>query len=103
MAPPRTNAKEGESAPLRILDYGRDRVLLDAKRRQSTKESHLKQLLAHVVVNSRSLSGRIGRLGWSEKRGARLQDAWHSGRHCRTMNSNKGRGQQIPLSGKRAR
>ena len=74
-APPRTNAKAGELAPLRIADYGRDRVLLDAKRRQSTKELHLKQLVAHVVVNSRSLSGRIGRHGWSEKRDAGLQDA----------------------------
>ena len=76
-APPRTNAKVGESVPLRIPDYGQDRVLLDAKRRQSTKESHLTQLVAHVVVNSRSrsLSGRIGRLEWSEKRDARLQDA----------------------------
>ena len=64
---PRTNAKAGELAPLRILDYGRDRVLPDAKQRQSTKELHLKQLLAHVVVNSMSLSGRIGRFGWSEK------------------------------------
>ena len=95
-APPRTNKKAGELAPLRIPDYGRDRVLLDAKRRQSTKESHLKQLLAHVVVNSRSLSGRIGRLEWSEKRDARLQDAWHSGCHRRTMNSIRGRGLQIP-------
>jgi hypothetical protein len=99
---PKNKRKGGESAPLRIPDYGWDRVLLDAKRRQSTKELHLNQVLAHVVVNSRSLSGRIGRLGWLEKRGATLQDAWHSGRHRRTMNSNRGRGQQIPQSGKQA-
>ncbi len=47
--------------PLRIPDYGRDRVLSDATRRQSTKESHLTQLVVHVVANSRSLSGMIGR------------------------------------------
>ena len=40
-APPRTNPKGGELAPLRIPDYGQDRVLSDATRRQSTKESHL--------------------------------------------------------------
>ena len=74
-APPRTNAKGGELEPLWIPDYGRDRVLSDAKRRHSTKKSHLMQLVVHVVANSRSLSGRIGRLGWQEKRDARLQDA----------------------------
>jgi hypothetical protein len=102
-APPRTNAKGGELAPLQIPDYGWDRVLSDAKRRQSTKDSYLTQLVVHVVANSRSLSGRIGRLGWSEKRNARLQDAWHSGHHCRTMNSNRGRGHQIPRSSTMAR
>ncbi len=67
-APPRTNAKGGELAHLRIPDYGRDRVLPDTTRRQSTKESHL-------TDNSRSPSGMIEGLGWSEKRDARLQDA----------------------------
>jgi hypothetical protein len=95
-APPRTNKKVGEAAPLQIPDYGRDRVLPDAKRRQSPNESHRKQVLAHVVVNSRSVSGKIERLGWSEECDARLEDAWHGGRHHRMMNSNRGRGQQIP-------
>jgi hypothetical protein len=97
-APPRTNAKGGELAPLLlwIPDYGRDRVLLDATRRQSTKESHL-------TANSRRISGMIGGLGWSEKRDARSQDAWHSRRHRRMMNSSKGWGNQIPQKIKMAR
>ncbi len=85
----------GGLAPLRIPDYGRDRVLSDATRRQSTKESHL-------TANIRSLSGMIGGLGWSEKRDAWSRDAWHSGRHRRMMNNNKGWGTQIPRSIKRA-
>ena len=73
-------------------DHGRDRVLLDATRRQSTTESHL-------TANSWSLSGMIEGLGWSEKRDAKSRDAWHSGHHRGTMNSNWGRGaQQIPKS-----
>jgi len=88
-APPRINAKGGELAPLRIPDYGRDRVLSDAKWRQSTKESH-------PTANSWSLSGMIGGLGWSEKRDARSRDAWHSGRHRRMMNNNKGGGLKYP-------
>jgi hypothetical protein len=91
VAPPRTNAKGGELAPLRRPDHGRDRVLLDATRRQSTKELHL-------TANSWSLSGMIEGLGWSEKLDARSRDAWHSGHHCRMMNSNWGRGTQIPKS-----
>ena len=53
-APPRTNAKGGELAPLRIPDYGWDRVLSDATRRQSTNESHL-------MASSRSLFGKVQR------------------------------------------
>jgi hypothetical protein len=48
-------------APLWIPDYGRDRVLSEATRRISTKESHL-------TDNSRSLSGMIGGLRWSKKK-----------------------------------
>jgi hypothetical protein len=97
VAPPRTNAKGGgELAPLQISDHGRDRVFLDATRRQSTKESHL-------TANSRSLSGMIGGLRWSAKRDARSQDAWHSGCHRRMINSSKGWGNQIPRSIKMAR
>ena len=81
-------------APLWRPDYGQDRVLLDAKQRQSTKESHCRQVLAYVVVNSRSFSGRIGKHGWSEKHDAEWHDAWHSGRHQRTVNSNRGWGHQ---------
>ena len=88
-APPKTNAKGGELVPLRIPDYGWDRVLSDATRRQSTKESHL-------TANSRSSSGMIEGLGWSEKRDARSQDAWHSGQHRRMMNSNRGGGTKYP-------
>ena len=58
-APPRINEKGGELAPLLIPDYGRDRVLSDAKWRQSTKE-------LHPTANPWSLSGMIGGLGWSE-------------------------------------
>ncbi len=65
-------------------DHGRDRVLLDATRRQSTTESHL-------TANSWSLSGMIEGLGWSEKRDAWSRDAWHSGRHRRMMNNNNDR------------
>jgi hypothetical protein len=56
---PHEQTQRGELAPLRIPDYGQDRVLSDATRRQSTKESHL-------TANSRSLSGMIGGLGRSE-------------------------------------
>ena len=72
-------------------DHGRDRVLLDATRRQSTKESHL-------TAKSWSLSGMIEGLGWSEKRDAKSRDAWHSGHHRGMMNNNWGRGAQIPKS-----
>ncbi len=65
-APPTTNAKAGEEAPLRIPDSGWDRVLLDAKWRQSTMESHLNQVLVQVV-NVRRLPGTIGRHRWLEK------------------------------------
>ena len=74
MAPFKTNAKVGEEAPLQIPDSGRDGVLLDTKRRQSTMDLHLNQVLASMV-NSRRLSGKIRRCGWSEKCGVRLQDA----------------------------
>ena len=73
-------------------DHGRDRVLLDATRRQSTTESHL-------TAKSWSLSGMIEGLGWSEKRDAKSRDAWHSGHHRGMMNNNWGRGaQRIPKS-----
>ena len=58
-APPTTNAKEGEDAPLWIPDSGRDMVLLDAKWRQSTMELHLNQVLIQVV-NVGRLSGCHG-------------------------------------------
>ena len=77
-------------------DHGRDRVLLDATRRQSTTESHL-------TANSWSLSGMIEGLGWSEKRDAKSRDAWHSGHHRGMMNSNRGRGNHIPRRTKMAR
>jgi hypothetical protein len=78
-------------APLRMPDHGRDRVLLDATRRQSTTKSHL-------TAKSWSLSGMIEGLGWSEKRDAKSRDAWHSGHHRGMMNNNWGRGAQIPKS-----
>jgi hypothetical protein len=104
VAPPKANAKAwGRAPPLREPDFGRVRVLSDAKQRQSTKKSHHNQVLREVI-NIRKISGRIGRRRWSEKRGVRLQDAWHSGRHRRTMNCNRRRGgQQIPRSGRWAR
>ena len=58
-APPRTNAKWGELAHLQIPDSGRVRVLSDATKRESTKESHL-------TANGRSPFGMIKGLRWSE-------------------------------------
>jgi len=57
---------------------------------------------SYLTATSMSLSGMIEGLWWSEKCDARLQDEWHSGHHRGMMNSNRGRGNQIPRSIKMA-
>ena len=71
-ARPRTNTKGGELAPLQISDYGWDRVLSDATRRQSTNESHL-------MASSRSLFGKVQRaqmVGKTQCKVARRMAQW---------------------------
>jgi len=66
-------------------------------------DSHHNMTALAPVLNSRTISGRIGRRVRSEERDVRLQDGCHNGRHHRTMNRSKGRGQQIPRYGKLSR